>query len=299
MVLFINKLHRHFILFLLLLFTSPLHANAVDLPDIIDSGVLRHIGIPYANFVTGSGDGLDVELMQGFAAHLGVRYQYIESDWKHVFGDLTGRHARRGEKGAEFLDPTPIKGDVIANGMTMLPWREEVVDFSNPTFPSSVWLIARAEAILRPITPSGSLIDDILQVKNSLAGISVLALESTCLDPELYRLSETKADVRLPGKKLKLNEMAPAILNHEAETTLLDVPDALIALEKWPGQLKVIGPISDNQLMGVAFRKDSPMLREAFNRYLDMIRKDGTYNKMIEKYYPSVFLYYADFFANR
>jgi ABC-type amino acid transport substrate-binding protein len=109
---------------------------------------------------------------------------------------------------------------------------------------------------------------------------------------------DTKAEIRLPAKTLKLNEMAPAILNHEAETTLLDVPDALIALEKWPGQLKVIGPISHNQNMAVAFRKDSPKLRAAFNEYLTMIRKDGSYNKLVEKYYPSVFLYYAEFFSN-
>jgi ABC-type amino acid transport substrate-binding protein len=180
----------------------------------------------------------------------------------------------------------------------VLPWRQDVVDFSNPTFPSSVWLIARAESTLNPINPSGALEEDILKVKDSLADISVLALESTCLDPNLYRMYDTKAEIRLPKKSLKLNEMAPAILNDEAETTLLDVPDALIALEKWPGQLKVIGPISHNQVMAVAFRKESPKLREAFNLYLAEIRKDGSYNKLVEKYYPSVFLYYADFFAD-
>jgi ABC-type amino acid transport substrate-binding protein len=172
-----------------------------------------------------------------------------------------------------------------------------VVDFSDPTFPSAVWLVARSESSLSPIVPSGSLDQDILQVKNSLTDISVLALESTCLDPNLYRMYDTKAEIRLPDKTLKLNEMAPAILNGEAETALLDVPDALIALEKWPGQLKVIGPISDTQNMGVAFRKDSPKLRAAFNDYLAMIRRDGTYEKLVEKYYPSVFLYYADFFS--
>jgi len=159
-----------------------------------------------------------------------------------------------------------------------------------------VWLVARAESGLSPIKPSGSLQADILSVKNSLDGISVLGLKSTCLDPSLYGMSETKADVRLPSIKLKLNEMAPAILNNEAETTLLDVPDALIALQKWPGQLKVIGPISDQQVMGAGFRKDSPKLLAAFNSYLRQIRADGTYNTLVEKYYPSVFIYYADFF---
>ena len=298
MTMLCHKIYHCLSLTLLLFFNTTVYASAGDLSEIKESGVLRHLGIPYANFVTGSGDGLDVELMQGFASHLGVNYQFIKTDWKHVFGDLTGRHARRSDHGAEFLEQTPIKGDVIANGMTILPWREDVVDFSDPTFPSAVWLIARAESPLSPITPSGSLDLDIQKVKGSLKDITVLALESTCLDPNLYQMYDTKAEVRLPEKNLKLNEMAPAILNHEAETTLLDVPDALIALEKWPGQLKVIGPVSSNQNMAVAFRKESPQLREAFNQYLAMIRKDGTYKKLVEKYYPSVFLYYADFFTN-
>jgi len=280
----------------IVLFFLSISSYSQDLSDIKKAGVLRHLGIPYANFITGSGDGLDIEVIKGFAAHLDVDYQYVESDWKNVLGDLTGRHAQRGINGAEQLETTEIKGDIIANGMTILPWREDIINFSNPTFPSAVWLVARAESRLKPIKPSGSILTDISLVKNLLGGYSVLTLKNTCLDPTLYQMSKTQADVRSPDDKLKLNEMAPAILNQEAESTLLDVPDALIALEKWPGQLKVIGPISEHQLMGAGFRKDSPKLLEAFNAYLNIIKNNGSYSQMVKKYYPSVFIYYADFF---
>ena len=43
-----------------------------DLSQIKAAGVLRHLGVPYANFVTGSGDDLDVELMQLFAKRTGL-----------------------------------------------------------------------------------------------------------------------------------------------------------------------------------------------------------------------------------
>lgn len=270
-----------------------------DLTEVRKAGVLRHLGIPYANFVTGAGDGLDVELMQGFARHLGVRYQFVATDWDRVFGDLTGRHAKRGEDNhAQVLDTTPVKGDLVANGLTVLGWREEIVRFSTPTFPSGVWLMARADSPLAPIKPSGAMDRDVSLVKQHIKGRSVLALESTCLDPGLYRLGETGAEVRLLGKGRKLNEMAPAMLNGAAETSLLDVPDALIALEKWPGELKVIGPVSGKQDMAVAFRPDSPQLLEAFNAYLAKIRQDGTYLDMVKKYYPAVFLYFPEFFAS-
>ena len=272
-----------------------------DLKDIQKAGVLRHLAIPYANFYTGLGDGLDVELIKGFARELGVRYELVATSWSKVFGDLTGRNAMRDGTKAELLDRVPVRGDLVANGMTILQWRTQVVDFSIPTFPSGVWLIARADSRLTPITPTGDQMKDINMVRAQLAHHGVLALADTCLDPGLYDLDSTGAEIRLQPKGRKLNEMIPAILNHDAEATLLDVPDALIALERWPGLIKVIGPISRHQLMGVAFRKDSPELRAAFNRYFKRIWDDGTYNKMVRRYYPAVFRYFSDFFkqANR
>ena len=95
-----------------------------------------------------------------------------------------------------------------------------------------------------------------------------------------------------------LNELAPAIMNGEAETTILDVPDALIALEKWPGEIKVIGPISPKQQMGCGFAKKSPKLRKAFNSFFEKCKADGTYYRLVKKYYPAVFIYFSEFFED-
>ncbi|MCC6142578.1 MAG: hypothetical protein IT368_02115, partial [Candidatus Hydrogenedentes bacterium] len=83
----------------LLLASLLLPAHADSLQEIIQGGVLRHLGIPYANFVTGFGTGMDVELVQGFARKLGLRYEYVETDWDRIFGDLTGQEVsyRNGE----------------------------------------------------------------------------------------------------------------------------------------------------------------------------------------------------------
>jgi ABC-type amino acid transport substrate-binding protein len=279
------------------LLLSATVAGARGLEEVRQSGVLRHLGIPYANFVTGAGDGLDVELIRGFADHLGLRYQHVTSDWATVFGDLTGRHARRDGDTAARWGSVPVRGDLVANGMTVLDWRRQVVDFSDPTFPSGVWLLARAESPLSPIRPSGRLQRDILATKSSLDGVSVLALANTCLDPGLYRLESTRAEVRLAPAERKLNEMIPALLNRDADTTLLDVPDALVALERWPGQIKVIGPISGRQEMAVAFAPGASDLRRAFNDYLAQIKADGSYQRLVRKYYPAVFDFFPDFFA--
>jgi hypothetical protein len=43
--------------------------------------------------------------------------------------------------------------------------------------------------------------------------------------------------MRNSGEWLRI--AAPALLNKEADLTILYVPDALVALEKWPGKLNI------------------------------------------------------------
>ena len=273
-----------------------LPASARDLSTIKAEGVLRHLGVPYANFVTGSDDGMEVELIKGFAKYLGVRYEYVKTDWPAVVEDLVGQRVTTVNGHATLGDNVPVKGDLIANGFTMLPWRMEVLDYSDPTFPSQIWLIARADSTVKPIKPSRNVQKDIEIARMAIRGKKVLALPKTCLDPSLYDLEATGAIINNYGGNL--NEMAPALISREAEFTILDVPDALIALEKWPGKIKIIGPMSPPQLMAVGFPKSSPRLREAFNKYLEETRQNGLYLRLIKAYYPTVSYYFPSFFRN-
>jgi ABC-type amino acid transport substrate-binding protein len=269
-------------------------ARADGLTDIKTRGVLRHLGIPYANFITGSGDGLSVEVMKLFADHLGVRYQFVNTSWNDVFPDLLGREVHYEGDNATLGKQKPIKGDVIDNGLTVLPWRQKVVTFSKPTFPNQVWLISRTGGGLKPIRPTGDIDKDITAVKSLVARKTLLGKNGTCLEPSLYRLKE--AGARTSSYPGNLNEMAPAVINGKTETAILDVPDVLVALERWPGQILVIGPVSPQQEMAAAFRPGDTLLAQEFNRFMDQIRKDGRYRKLVEKYYPAVLDYYPDFF---
>ncbi len=61
-------------------------------------------------------------------------------------------------------------GDIIANGFTMLEWRKKIVDYSIPTFPTQVWIMARENSSVSPINPAGEIEQDILMVKDRLSG---------------------------------------------------------------------------------------------------------------------------------
>ena len=269
-----------------------------ELQEIINAGKLRHLGIPYANFIVNKKTGLDNELMQQFAAHIGVQYEFVETSWHEALGDLTGKKVKPMGEDVAIVGKSPVRGDVIATGFTILPWRGKVVNFSTPTFPTGVWLISRADSSLQPISPTGDISKDIEAVKRQLKGKSVLGLKDSCLDPELYGLDQTGAIIKLFPSDRNLNEMIPAVMARMADATLMDVPVALIALENWPGAIKVVGPISPLQAMGCAFPKTSPDLLQAFNQFFQTYKSTGTYRRLVSKYYPSVFSYYPDFFKD-
>ena len=272
-------------------------AFADDLQDIRTRGVLRHLGVPYANFVTGSGDGMDVEIVQLFARHLGVRYEYVPSTWGDVIGDLTGKEVRFKPTYRE-VGTRPVRGDIIANGLTILPPRKKIIDYSDPTFPSAVWLLARPEAGVRPIKPSGNREQDIKTTKAMLKLGTTFVMDNSCLDPTLYDLEGKGYKLKRFTGSTNLNDIVPALLKHESDMTLLDVPDVMVAMERWSGQVMVIGPISEEQRMGAAFRKDSPELRKAFNAFLAQIKQDGTYMKLVKKYFRAAPRYLPEFFKD-
>jgi ABC-type amino acid transport substrate-binding protein len=265
-----------------------------DLPEIQAAGKLRHLGIPYANFVTGAGDGLDVDLVRMFCREIGVAYEYVETDWNRTYSDVTGLTFTRAGNEVTITGTTAVRGDMIAHGMTVLPWRQKLVNFAEPMFPTQIWLIAPATSHTAPITPTGTLAGDIALTFKLVGGVTVLAKPNTCLDPKLYDLAGHGAQV--VNYEGSLNHMAPNLLGGMAELTILDVPDALVALRRWQGKVKILGPLSEPQVMAAAFPKDSPKLEAAFAAFLARCRADGTYENLVRKYYPGVWAYFPDFF---
>ena len=292
-----NKFFR--LLLSIVLAGSAVQGWAGDLKDIQARGEIRHIGIKYANFVTGDGDGFDVELVQGFAKQIGVKYRLVYSDFYSVIRDLLGKDVVRKGDEVSLEGDFPVKGDIIATGFTMLPWREKILIYSAPTFPSQVLLVARADSAQRPIKGSDNLQNDITETKALIGKRSLLGMERTCIDPNNYGLKGKGLDLRTYTRSSNLNEIVPALLNKEAELTLLDVPDTILDLQKWSGKIKILGPISEEQKLAAAFPKESPELRDAFNAYLRKIKADGTYDKLVDKYYPGIRQYFPEFFAKK
>ncbi len=265
--------------------------SLADLDEIKARGYLRHIGVPYANFVTGDGEGLDTEILKLYAKSIGVKYQYVKSDWDNVIGDLSGKKVKVKDGKPEVIENVPVKGDVIGNGLTVIPWRQEIIDYSTPYFPNMIWVVARADSPLHPIKPSKDLKKDVENTRSLLKGKDVLGMRNTCVDPNLYNLE----DVRPVFKEgLTLNDLAAVLVKGDAEISILDVPDSLVALSKFPGRIKILGAITQKQDMAFGVSKDSPKLKESLNQFLAQLKSSGKLSELLLTYYPGLDNYFPE-----
>lgn len=282
---------------LLIAFTAT--SSWADLKEVKERGELRHLGIKYANFVTGAGDGFDVELTRGFAQYIGVKHTLVYTDFYTVVRDLLGKDVVRDGSKVSLTGDFPIKGDMIATGFTRLPWRDAIVLFSEPTFPSQVLLIAPANKDIKPIKETNDIKKDIEATKSLIGKNSLLVMEKTCLDPASYGLKNAGFDIKPYTRSTNINEMVPALLDGKSDLSLLDMPSLILDLQKWSGKIKVLGPISEHQELAAAFPKESPELRKAYNEYLAKIKADGTYDKLVTKYYPGMQKIFPEFFGKK
>jgi ABC-type amino acid transport substrate-binding protein len=261
-----------------------------DLKEIRERGMIRHLGVPYANFITGDGDGLDTEIIKLYAKEIGVKYEYVKSSWATVISDVSGKEVSPKGDEVDITGESEVRGDIIGNGLTFLTWRAKVIDYSLSYFPTAIWVVARADSDFRPVPPSDDIKSDVEATKTLLMGREVLGVRNTCVDPKLYDLKEVTPRYK---ENIGLNDLAPAVIKGDAALCILDVPDTLVALEKYPGLIKVLGPITEKQFMGFGISKDSPELLASFNAFLAKLQKNGKLTELIVKYYPVIRHYFS------
>ena len=161
--------------------------------------------------------------------------------------------------------PNLVAGDydTIMAGMSITDERDETIDFTQPYFPAtpSVY-IARAGA------------------GDEAAAGRVAAQVATV---QADHLSET-------GATLVEYELAPevvsAVLAGEADAALVDLEFAHESIGKSEGKLAIVGPeVTLDAGIGIGIREDDGSLKDKLDRAIDSMKKDGSLNALIEKWF--------------
>ena len=220
---------------------------------------------PY-NFVApdGSLQGFDVDFAKAMCVKLGAQCEIIKQDWDGMIPGLLAR-----------------KYDVIVASMSILPEREEKIDFSIPYYQSPTGLVANkksgikagADSYVDPATLTGKKIG----VQRSTGYESFARktwLNATIVvydTPESADLDATagRVDARFDDFILLKN----GLLSGDAKSDFERVGNT------WPEA--AFGSKGE----GIGVRKGEKELLDAINKAILDMRADGTYKKINDKFF--------------
>ncbi|WP_454731114.1 MULTISPECIES: transporter substrate-binding domain-containing protein [Cupriavidus] len=246
------------VLFAAALLAAGAAAHAADLLDTVkQAGVLR-IGVegtyPPFNYRGANNqlDGFDVDVARGVASRLGVKPEFITTEWSGIIAGLQAG-----------------KFDVIVNQVAVTPARRQVLDFSTPYVYSAAQLIQRKDDKRQ--------FKSLEDLKGKKLGVSLGSNYN-----ELAK-SVDGIDVRTyPGAPEYLRDLAAqrvdAALNDRLMVGYL-IKTANLPLR--PGAI-VEGGGSE---VAIPFRKDNPKFAQAIDRALEDMRKDGSLARLSAKWF--------------
>lgn len=226
------------------------------LTQVKDAGELK-IGTEgtYAPFTfhdkSGKLTGFDVDIANEVAKRLGVKPKFMETQWDSMFAGLNSK-----------------RFDMIANEVGIKPDREKEYYFSQPYITSSAALVVKSDSKVKSL-------DEIKGLKSAQSltsnyadiakkyGAQIVGVEG--FSQAIQLIESNRADVTINDKL--------SIQNYIATTGDKNVKIA--ALE------------TDAADSGLMFRKDDKSLVNAVDKALDEMKKDGTYDKILEKWFGS------------
>ncbi|MBP0726907.1 amino acid ABC transporter substrate-binding protein [Bacillus sp. RG28] len=229
--------------------------NTDTLSAVKKSGELK-IGTEgtYAPFTfhdkNGNLTGFDIDLSNEVAKRLGVKPKYFETQWDSMFAGLNSS-----------------RFDMIANEVGIKPDRQKEYLFSEPYSSSSAALVVpssnnkiKSFNDIKGLKSAQSLTSNYTGIAKQY-GAQIVGIEG--FSQAIQLIESNRADVTINDKL--------AVQNYLTETG--DKKVKIAALEK------------DTSSSGFMFRKTDDSLVKAVNKALDDMKKDGTYNRIVEKWF--------------
>jgi len=194
--------------------------------------------------------GFDVEIAEEVAKRIGVKPEFVETQWDGMFAGLDSK-----------------RFDIVVNEVGIRPDRQEKYDFSDPYIVSKAVLITHTEnadiksfADLKSKKAAQSLTSNLTDIAKS-NGAEIVATEGFNQAIDLLTSKRVDATVNDGLSFLDLKKQKP------------DVP------------LKVVAEHEETSKNGILFRKGNKELVDAVNKALSDMKADGSYLKISEKYF--------------
>ena len=236
-----------------------------DYPEIKQEGILRMVTEYNQSGYYVAGDtreGFQYELSQAIAKLSGLEVQtHLEMSLAESFQEL--------EKN---------KCDIIARNIPITSDIKEEYLFTEPIVLNKQVLVQRTEEANKGIKPLRNQLD--------LAGKTLYIPKDSPARLRLQNLGHEIGDtIYVVEDELYSGEqLAIMVAKGDIDYAVCDQQIATLSQKQLP-EIDIKTDISFTQLQSWAVRKDSPILLDSLNSWLDQIRKNGTFNKIYKKYY--------------
>jgi len=205
----------------------------------------------YVDAKTGQLDGFDVDVAKLVASKLGVKAQFVKTEWSAILAGLSSG-----------------KFDVIINQVGITPERKKTFDFSVPYVASSPQLILRRN--------DDSNYKSFADLKGKKLGVSQGS------NYEALAKAQEGVEVKsYPGAPEYLSDL----VNRRVDAALNDQLMTAYLVKTSNIPIKGGAIVGEPKFNGIPFRKDNPEFEKAVNKALEDAFADGEFAKISVKWF--------------
>lgn len=202
---------------------------------------------PY-NFINDDGeiDGFERELGDELCRRADLECTWVTNDWDTIIPNL-----QTGDY------------DTIMAGMSITGERDEIIDFTQPYFPPS-------PSVYLALAGAGD------EASNGKIAVQEATIQSDYLSGTGAEMVEYEL----------AEEPIAAVLNGDADATLVDSGFAHDKIAETGGKLAIVGPeVPLDQGIGIGLREDDTDLKAKLDEAIADMKEDGSLNDLIEKWF--------------
>lgn len=199
----------------------------------------------------GKYEGFDIDLIQAVAKELGAdKVEYVDTEFKGLVLGLLAK-----------------KFDMVVSAMYITDERKQTINFSDSYFPGGLSIMVKKD-------------NNTIQGVDSLKGKKVSVQVGT---KSAKYLEEKYPDITLVKVETN-NEMFLELESGKVDAVVTGLPAAK-TYAKAKDTVKVLPNTLTEEYYGYGMRKEDKELTEAVNAALKKLKDDGTYDKIVKKWF--------------
>ena len=227
--------------------------------------------------------GFQLELLEAFTKHIGVKLELIISN------DIS----------TNISQLTSGKCDMIAHNFTITNARRKVVDFSIPIMQSRQVLVQRIEDSNNDTSNKKKLIRNLLD----LGGKTIYIQKSSAFEDRMRNLQNEIGDSMniIISDTCEAEQMIEMVADGQIDYTI-SVENVALVNKTYYDNIDVSTPVSFQQNLAWAVRKNSNSLLNELNKWLAEFKETKEYRRIFDTYYRnprSVKIIKDEFYTNR